>query len=654
MTQRNKDNHSTQTKIDRRISRRSISNHSSARSKVSPMDRLQKVLNPEWEIDYLGELSEKPELGFSKLMEELKTDDDNKYTSLQEMRFLQMVEEGTDMKVIDERLMKLKRYEKLVDESMCCLKPLSDSLNIFETELKKLSNQMEFLQKRSALLNVEIEEKKQLDSLLTPLINDLAIPPDIVRSIIKDPVNNKWTENLEFIEEKRQIYKRRLENTGSGSIPSCSLRDLSHLLDLLEQKCLERIRNYLVIQIKQLRRAPTASQLIQKEMLSCKYIFTFLSSHNSKLALELRQAYCYTMRWYYYRNFVIYLSSLEKLKLNLVDKSVLLGYPKEESSTAGGLYLFSHNSHNNTSEIDINEYLINIPKRFETLMSQDETAMLGQIAETNRTKYWIETGFKNFNQALMDNVSTEYLFLNEFFEVHSLEDATKFSDLIFKPIYKLGYNYTRFLINNTYDIFGCLIMVRLTQGYQYEVQHRRVPVLENYLNYQLMVLWPRFQGLIDENCKSVRKAASSSTLIRSISKSVMIPLSITQNFGMIITNLIRLSSNLMLEIETWEPLTNSVIRLIEEFENCITKLGSTISNKKKQNIFLYNNFQLIYTMLNNEMEEEGEARERANRKSQERKDIEVKSVVEDLEGKKTLAETERDHFKKLVDAYGDD
>ncbi|VEU20085.1 DEKNAAC100611 [Brettanomyces naardenensis] len=611
------------------------------------MEKLQKRLKPEWEPDYMNELSDDPDSGVSKAFEALK-ESEKGYGSLQEMRFLQTVDDKLRKTEITENLVKLRRYQAIIKESRQSLQPLADYLVHFGSELNKLSLEMEFLQKRSNSLNSNIEDKKLLDSKLTPLINDLAIPPEVVRSITDGPIDSRWVENLHFIQEKREIYKKYAETVGVKT----SLRDLSHLLDLLELKCVERIRNYLVSQIKRFRKPAVASQVIQKEMLDSKEIFSFLLEHNKDLATELRKAYCHTMRWYYHQNFVKYMYSLEKLKLIQVDKNVLLGSLEESSGNSTGAASFfsrGYNSSSYTPEITLNEYLINIPKRFDLLTNEDQTAILAQIAETNNTKYWIEAGFKNFNQALMDNVSTEYLFLNEFFEISTLEEATEVTKLVFSPVYQLGYNYTKYLISDSYDWFGVLIMVRMCQSLEYELQHRRVPVLEDYLNYQLILLWPKFQSLIDHNMSTMKKAASSSAVIKTMSKNIMIPLMMTQNFGMVLTNLIRLSSNLMFEIETWEPLTNSVIRLSNEFESCLIKLSASLQGKKKQEIFLYNNFFLIYSILSNELEEEESVRMKGTAESLDQE----KHVSDEMNGKKTLAELEKDHFKKLVEAYGE-
>jgi ERCC4-related helicase len=92
------------------------------------------------------------------------------------------------------------------------------------------------------------------------------------------------------------------------------------------QKAIERIRDYLVAQIKAMRSPNINAQIIQQQtMLKHKDLFTYLSKHHPQLAQELTQAYINTMRWYYLTHFSRYNQALEKIKLHAIDRNDLLG-----------------------------------------------------------------------------------------------------------------------------------------------------------------------------------------------------------------------------------------------------------------------------------------------------------------------------------------
>ncbi|KAG7804806.1 hypothetical protein KL944_000552 [Ogataea haglerorum] len=596
--------------LTRRISRRSISKHSQPfKDDPDALEWLRRKLDPEWEIDVRGELDDDDD-GIEELLNGLRAS--KRINTLQEYRFLSTLNpqlESFDYQVHYE---KFANFQSEIKNTRTYLKPLFDYLQNFEHNINKLSQEMEFLQKRSDMLNLQIKSKQELDTRLTPVINDLIIPPAIINSIIDDKIDEKWVENIAFLAEKKEIYSKYSSETQ----PKC-LPELVQLLDLMELKVVERIRDYLIKQIKALRKQTVSSQVVQSEMLEVKEIFTFLQEKNRKLSNDLCQAYCHTMRWYYYQNFVKYTSSLERLRIHKVEKNVLLGALEEEagSSGAGSFFGYSNKRH----EITASEYLIGLTKRLELLGKFDETVMPAQIAETNNAKYWLETAFRNFNVALLDNVSVEYLFMSEFFNLTKSEQLDEIFKTIFNPVYQIGHSFTKYLISNTYDYFGVLIAIRLTQQLEYELQRRRIPVMEDYLNYQLIILWPRFQNLIDQNCMNVKKSVSSSVILKSINKNIMIPLDLTQNFGRVLLNLLGLSQNLI-EQETSEPLTNSIVRLRNEFESTLMKMSSTLDPKKRE-IFLYSNFSLVLTILS------------------------------DLEEPNKTGLDEVAHFQNLVDAY---
>ena len=95
---------------------------------------------------------------------------------------------------------------------------------------------------------------------------------------------------------------------------------------LTHVQALERIRDYLVAQIKALRSPNMNAQVIQRQkFLPFKELFGFLARHHAQLAEEIGQAYINTMRWYYLHHFTRYRQALDKLSLSTSDKHDVLG-----------------------------------------------------------------------------------------------------------------------------------------------------------------------------------------------------------------------------------------------------------------------------------------------------------------------------------------
>lgn len=100
----------------------------------------------------------------------------------------------------------------------------------------------------------------------------------------------------------------------------------STVLELIRVQAIERIRDYLVSQIRAMRSPNINSQIIQQQRLvKFKDLFSYLSRAHPALAGEISQAYINTMRWYYTSNFTRYLQALEKIKIYPSDRNEVLG-----------------------------------------------------------------------------------------------------------------------------------------------------------------------------------------------------------------------------------------------------------------------------------------------------------------------------------------
>lgn len=107
-------------------------------------------------------------------------------------------------------------------------------------------------------------------------------------------------------------------------------------------QAVERIRDYLVSQIKAMRSPNINAQIIQQQRLvRFKDLYSYLSRAHPTITGELTQAYANTMRWYYQSNFSRYLQALEKIKVYPSDRNDVLGGDPSEQRT-GIWFLLSH------------------------------------------------------------------------------------------------------------------------------------------------------------------------------------------------------------------------------------------------------------------------------------------------------------------------
>jgi hypothetical protein len=334
------------------------------------------------------------------------------------------------------------------------------------------------------------------------------------------------------------------------------------------------------------------AQVIQQQhLVKYKDLYSFLSRAHPALSDEITQAYVNTMRLYYLSNFTRYIQALEKLKIHASDQNnVLGGDPSGQRSSGGG-----------QGGRGVAHDPFSIGRRIDVLRTTSHMAISSYIAEEEKATHGFEVPFRNFNLALVDNVSAEYSFLTQMFSVKSFHHISRTAAEIFEPLFTLGSTITKQLTDNTNDCLGVLLCVRLNQRAAFELQRRKVPVAEAYINGINMHLWPRFQKIMDLHCESLKRlssgAARSSVSTLSLTmdeaKQSSAPHFLTQRFGQLLHGILSLSS----EAGDDEPVSNSLGRLASEFDTLLAKLGRGSGDPKRRERFLYNNYSLILTII---------------------------------------------------------
>ena len=374
-------------------------------------------------------------------------------------------------------------------------------------------------------------------------------------------------------------------------------------------------------QVKAIRSPSINAQIIQQQtFLKYKDLYAFLAKHQPQLAEEISQAYVYTMRWYYLNHFSRYQKALEKVKLHALDKHDVLG--QDENAKRAPLL-------SNSRMMPATHDAFSLGRRMDLLKNPSHAALTAYVAEEEKTTHYLEVPFRAFNLALIDNASFEYTFLTTYFSpVQNYHTISRTFTSIFEPTFALGQSLTKQLIDTTTDTLGILLCVRLNQHFAFELQRRKVPTVEGYINATNMLLWPRFQLIIDQHCESLRRLAASLPNRPSASASILAsstntsqstaPHPLTQKFASLLQGILALSS----EAGDDEPVSNSVGRLRSDFEAYLTRLSKGIGEQRKRERFLCNNYSLVST------------------------------IIADADGR--LAEEMKSHFEALKNAFGDE
>jgi vacuolar protein sorting-associated protein 52 len=507
---------------------------------------------------------------------------------------------------VDER----QKYNDLHDAIEDCdevLKSVESYLTNFQNELGAVSAEIESLQTRSTQLNARLENRKKVEKLLGPAVEEVSISPITVRIISEGPVDENWIQALNELECRSATTAKK----DSSSVKA--VEDVKPLLEDLRTKAVERIRDFIVAQIKALRSPNVNAQIIQQQtFIKYKDLYIFLARHSPVLAEEIGQAYVNTMKWYYTSNFIRYQQALERLSIHVVDQNEVLG--SDSLATRRNVLT--------STKASIPQHdVFNLGRRSDTLKATSKDAISAYLAEEDRTYHYVETPFYNFNLALIDNVCAEYTVFTELFSMKSFHEIFRKVMEVFEPSFSLGHTMTKQLVESNTDCLGVLLCVRINQHFAFEVQRRKVPLADSYINGTNMLLWPRFQIIMDLQCESLKRMTASanrgtvaafSLVGNDSSKTSVAPHPVTQRFGQFLQGILVLSS----DAGDDEPVSNSLRRLRSEYEASMSRLAKGAGDASKRSRFLYYNYSLVLT------------------------------IISDTQGK--LAEEQKAHFEDLV------
>jgi hypothetical protein len=102
----------------------------------------------------------------------------------------------------------------------------------FQADLGAVSAEIETLQSRSEALNAKLENRKVVEKLLGPSVEDLSLSPAVVRKIAEGPIDDAWIRALAEFEKR----SKALETKQKDEQKLKALDDLKPLMENLNNK----------------------------------------------------------------------------------------------------------------------------------------------------------------------------------------------------------------------------------------------------------------------------------------------------------------------------------------------------------------------------------------------------------------------------------
>lgn len=112
------------------------------------------------------------------------------------------------------------------------MKAVESYLTDFQTELGVVSAEIESLQTRSIQLNAMLENRRNVERLLGPAVEEISISPRAVKSIVDGPIDENWVKALNEIEARSATIEAKAASSGSVK----AIEDVKPLLTDIKNK----------------------------------------------------------------------------------------------------------------------------------------------------------------------------------------------------------------------------------------------------------------------------------------------------------------------------------------------------------------------------------------------------------------------------------
>lgn len=112
------------------------------------------------------------------------------------------------------------------------MKSVESYLTDFQTELGVVSAEIESLQSRSIQLNAMLENRRNVERLLGPAVEEISISPRAVKLIIDGPIDENWVKALNEIEARSASIEAKAASSGTVK----AIEDVKPLLTDIKNK----------------------------------------------------------------------------------------------------------------------------------------------------------------------------------------------------------------------------------------------------------------------------------------------------------------------------------------------------------------------------------------------------------------------------------
>ncbi|CAI5474009.1 unnamed protein product [Closterium sp. Yama58-4] len=448
----------------------------------------------------------------------------------------------------------------------------------FQADLGAVSAEIKDLQERSMGMAQRLRNRRAAEGRLGRFVEEMAVSPDLIDTVAEGEVGEGYMRALQALNRKLHFVA---EEPSARS--SAAMRDVQPELDRLRVKAVIKGREYLMQKIYALRKPKTNIHILQQNvLLKYKYLAVFLKEHGRVVYTEVNNAYIDIMSKVLSLHLRTYISSLEKLQLDIVSRTDLIGVD-DSNKLAQTIFGRAGRDLKNRSAV------FSLGSRDQVLRDVEEPAIIPHIAEADKNKHPYEVLFRSLHKLLIDTATSEFLFCNEFFG-----DDSTFHAVFAGPFAVIDEHFAA-VLPNCYDAIGLLLMIRMTRQFQDIMKARKVNCLDQYFDKVNLLLWPRFKLVFDLHLASLRQANP-----RALWDQDVHPHYVARRYAEFAASLMNLSTG-----QGDGQLEMNLDRLRSAVDHLLVEISRLFPKPKQRTVFLINNYDLILAVLKEAGVEEG-------------------------------------------------
>ena len=456
---------------------------------------------------------------------------------------------------------------KNFEESDEILNKLESNLLVFKNQLSTINNDMKQLQNKSSEITIKLKNRKEFEEELFKLLDSIILAPEFLNDIICKDIDDEFINKINKLEEKLQTF------TGGELPESSAINEIIPELRKTLAKVCSKIYSHILNTFLMLNKPGTNIQIIQKNVfLKMKQLVVFLKKHAPSMYTELLNKYVSLME-------KIYLNSTSKYCQELI--KLIFTKPEKFSLTL-------------TEELNKDFFHLVDKRKQDTIKNIEKESIIPLYAITKKETYYNEQIFQSLNKFLMDLITWEVLFFNDFFDM-GIQQSAVYLNNIYKTSVNLIFEFVqKNLINKNADYFSISLMIIVDYEQQKIMEDLKLNHLDYYFFELLKLLWVKFDQIFKTINEQIFKSNNKNP--RLLNNGIH---SVTHKVGELLSMINLISKN-----TTNTPM---ILVKIKEIQNQFNKFFSTLAETMKYNnnndreelitIFFINNLYYLLVKL---------------------------------------------------------